>query len=120
MIYGVKMIHTHTVGKDNRRYYEELILSVNAESVDDAYEKAERYMRSAVCEYVNPNGETVKTLSMDALDCFLAYDPDGDVQELYSSFSRKSSSLPEEDYYKAITSSCNEEELWSLRNREFN
>ena len=26
MIYGVKVIHTHTVGENDQRYYEELIL----------------------------------------------------------------------------------------------
>lgn len=120
MIYGIKVIHIYSVGDDDRRYYEELILRVNAESFDDAYVKAERYMREAVCEYVNPGRETVKTLSIETVDCFLAYEPDGDVQELYSSFSTNSSGLSEEDYYKAITSVCGEKELRVLRNSEFN
>ena len=43
MEYGVKVIHTHTVGEEDVRFYEELILKVNASSFDEAYEKAERY-----------------------------------------------------------------------------
>ena len=39
MIYGVKVIHTRSVGEDGRRFYEELILRVEANSFDEAYEK---------------------------------------------------------------------------------
>lgn len=120
MIYGVKVIHTHAVGENDRRYYEELILRVDADSFDDAYEKAEQYMKGAVCEYRNPEGETVRTISIEAVDCFLAYEPEGDVQEVYSSFSCNHSPLSEEEYYKVILSSCEEEELRHLRNSEFN
>ncbi|MBQ2995648.1 MAG: DUF4288 domain-containing protein [Oscillibacter sp.] len=120
MIYGVKVIHTYSVGKDDRCFYEELILKVNADSFDEAYEKTEQYMRDCVCEYKNINGESVKTQAIEALDCFLAVDPEGDVQELYSSFSINDSSLPEEEYYRLITSPCGEKELRPLRNKEFN
>ncbi len=120
MIYGVKVIHTHTVGENDQRYYEELILRVDADSFDDAYEKAERYMKDAVCEYKNPKGETVKTLNIEAVNCFLTFEPEGDVQEMYSSFSCNNSSLTEEEYYDAISSSCGEEELRPLRNAEYN
>ena len=120
MIYGVKVIHTHTVGENDQRYYEELILRVEADSFDDAYEKAELYMKDAVCRYQNQKGETVKTLSIEAVNCFLAFEPDGDVQEMYSSFSINNSPLTEEEYYKAISSSCGEKELHPLRNAEFN
>jgi hypothetical protein len=120
MIYGVKVIHSYTVCENVRRYYEELILRVDAVSFDDAYEKAERYMKEAVCEYKNPKGETVKTLSIEAVNCFLAYEPEGDVQEVYSSFSCNHSPLSEEEYYEVISSSCEEEELRPLRNAEVN
>ncbi len=119
MIYGVKVIHTHAVGENDRRYYEELILRVEANSFDDAYRKAERYMKDTVCEYINLKGETVKTLSIEAVNCFLAYEPDGDVQEVYSSFSINRSSLTEEEYYKTITYACGEKEMRPLRNLEF-
>ena len=119
MTYGIKVIHTLTVGENDQRYYEELILKVEADSFDNAYEKAELYMKDAVCKYKNPKGDPVKTLSIEAVDGFLAYEPEGDVQEMYSSFARNHSSLPEEEYYKAISSSCTEEELRPLRNAEF-
>lgn len=120
MTYGVKVIHTKTVGENDQRYYEELILRVDADSFDDAYEKAACYMKDAACEYKNPKGDTVKTLRIEAVDCFLAYEPEGDVQEMYSSFSRNHSSLTEEEFYNAISTSCVEEELRPLRNAEFN
>mgnify|MGYP003300931921 CR=1 FL=1 len=120
MTYGVKIIHTHTIGENDQRCYEEIILLVDADSFDDAYIKAGCYMKDAASEYNNPQGQTVKTLRIEAVGCFLAYDPDGDVQEIYSSFSINNSSLTEEEYYKAISSSCGEEELRPLRNAEFN
>lgn len=120
MQYGVKVIHTHTVGADEYRIYEELILLVNADSFDEAYEKAGRYMHDSICGYVNTNGEVVKTLSIEAIDCFLACEPEADVQEIYSSFSANHTSLSEAEYYTMITDSCDEKELFSLRNKEFN
>lgn len=120
MIYGVKAIHTYIVGEETRRFYEELILRVDAESYDEAYEKAEKYMQGYVCEYTNIYGEKVKTFKIEAIDCFLAYDAEGDVQELYSSCSINSSSLLEEEYYKLIASPCGEKEMRPLRNNDFN
>ena len=77
-------------------------------------------MKDAVCEYTNIEDETVKTLHIEYVDCFLAYEPEGDVQELFSSFSVNDSSLSEEEYYRAITFTCGEKELYTLRNKEFN
>ena len=120
MIYGVKVIHTYIVGEDNHRFYEELILRVKAQSFDEAYEKAEKYMQDANCEYINIYGKMVKTLQIKAIDCFLAFDMEADVQELYSSFSANRYSLTEEEYYESIISPCTEKELRALRNKEFN
>lgn len=115
MIYGVKAIHTYAVGTEERLFYEELILKVSADSFDAAYEKAEQYLQDQVCEYKNPNGERVKTQKIEVIDCFLAFDPEGDVQEVYSSFSRNDSSLSEEEYYRLFTSPCDKETLYPLR-----
>lgn len=120
MIYGVKVIHTYMVGEDDQRFYEELILRVKAQSFDEAYEKAEKYMQDANCEYTNIYGETVKTFQIEAIDCFLAFEGEADVQELYSSFSTNRCSLTEDEYYEAIISPCTEKELRPLRNKEFN
>ena len=115
MIYGVKAIHTYAVGAEERLFYEELILKVSADSFDAAYEKAEQYLRGQVCEYKNTNGERVKTQKIEVIYCFLAFDPEGDVQEVYSSFSRNDSSLSEEEYYRLLTSPCDKETLYPLR-----
>ena len=45
MKYGVKVIFTYSVEPDNRKFYEESIYLVYAESFDDAYEKAEEYTK---------------------------------------------------------------------------
>jgi hypothetical protein len=39
MKYGVKVIFTYSVEPDNRKFYEESIYLVEAESFEDAYEK---------------------------------------------------------------------------------
>ena len=41
MKYGVKVILTYSVEPDNRKFYEESIYLVEAESFEDAYEKVE-------------------------------------------------------------------------------
>ena len=120
MLYGVKVIHTHEVGVAKKRFYEELILTVNASSFDEAYEKAERYMQDAACEYTNVYGEPVKTVSIEAVDCFLAVDPENDVQEVYSAFFVNNTPLSEEDYHEVLASSCDEKDMLPLRNIEFN
>lgn len=119
MRYGVKMIHTHTVGDEDRRFYEELILGVEAQSFDEAYEKAERYMENSICDYTNIYGQRVKTLRIEAVDCFLAFDPEEDVQELFSRFTVNNTSLPETEYYRLLREGCTEEDLRPLRNIEF-
>ena len=120
MVYGVKVIHTYEIGEDKRRFYEEVILRVKAESYEDAYRKAECYMQDYICAYTNPMDAPVKTLRMEIIDCFLTYESEGDVQEMYSSVSQNQSSLAEESYYRAITSVCDKADLIPLRNKEFN
>ncbi len=120
MTYGIKIIHTHAIGEPPRYYYEELILKVHAKSIDDAYDKAGQYMKDCLCEYTNVNGEIVRTARIEAVDCFLIYKSDDDVQEMYSRFLTNKSSLSDEEYYQVIASSCNEDELRSLRNMAMN
>ena len=120
MTYGVKVIHTHTVGENDQRYYEELILRVEADSFDDAYEKAEAFISEYDTEYINPAKEIVKTENIELLDCFEAFDAEGDVQEIYSSTTKNRSSLTEEEYYQLITDQCEADEMTDLRYEEFN
>ena len=120
MIYGVKVIHTRSVGEDGRRFYEELILRVEANSFDEAYEKADKYMLDYTCDFINVYGEKVTTHKIEAIDCFLAIEDEPDVQEVYSSFSTNRSCLSETEYYEVIASPCGVEELYPLRNSEYN
>ena len=120
MKYGVKVIYTYSVGEDCRKFYEEQILSVNAESFDDAYEKAEQYTSEYDTEHTNPKGEMVKMEKVEFVDCFLAFDEEGDVQEIYSSTTQNKTSLTDEQFYIAISNQCTNEELYDLRYEEFN
>ena len=120
MKYGVKVILTYSVEPDNRKFYEESIYLVDAETFDDAYEKAEEYTREFELEYTNPKGQKVKTEKIDFVDCFLAFDEEDGVQEIYSVTLKNKSSLSEEDFYEAITNQCDAEEMYDLRYDEFN
>lgn len=120
MKYGVKVIYTYSVGEGCRKFYEEQILSVNAESFDEAYEKVKQYTAEYDTEHTNPKGELVKTEEVELLDCFLAFDEEDDVQEIYSSTMKNKTSLSEEEFYNIIKSQCDYEEMYDLRYEEFN
>ena len=92
MKYSVKVIFTYSVEPDNRKFYEESIYLVDAETFDDAYEKAEEYTREFELEYTNPKGQKVKTEKIDFIDCFLAFDEEDGVQEIYSATLKNESS----------------------------
>ena len=120
MKYGVKVIFTYSVEPNNKKFYEESIYLVDAESFDDAYEKAEKYTSEIDLEYTNPKGKKVKTEKIDFVDCFLAFDEEDGVQEIYSTTFQNKSSLTEEDFYEAITNQCDADEMCDLRYEEFN
>ena len=120
MKYGVKVIFTYSIEPDNRKFYEETIYLVDAESFDDAYEKAEKHKKVIDLEYTNPKGQKVKTEKIDFVDCFLAFDEEDGVQEVYSATFKNKSSLTEEDFYETITNQCDADEMHDLRYEEFN
>ncbi len=120
MKYGVKVILTYSVEPDNRKFYEESIYLVDAESFEDAYEKAEEYTIGFDLEHTNPKGQKVKTEKIDFVDCFLTLDEENGVQEIYSTTFKNKSFLSDEDFYEAITNQCNTEEMYDLRYDEFN
>lgn len=117
--YGVKAIITNLVN-GSKRYYEEIIITVKAESFDEAYEKARIYIDKACFDYINPNGEKVEALGFELLDCFLAFEEEDGVCEVYSAFITNKTNLNEDEYYTAITDMCDAEETYVLRNAEFN
>jgi len=120
MKYGVKVIFTYSVEPDNKKFYEETIYLVDAGSFDDAYEKAEEYIKYFDMEHINPKGQKVKTEKIDFVDCFLVFDKEGRVQEIYSTILKNKSSLSDNDFYNAISIQCDEDELYDLRYKEFN
>jgi len=119
MKYAVKVLFTYSIAPGNQKFYEESIYLVDAESFDDAYKKAEAYTSEFDREYINIQGQTVKIEKTDFIDCFLAFNEEGGVQEVYSSTFKNNSSLSEKDFYKAITTQCDKDELSALRYREF-
>ena len=120
MKYSVKVIFTYSVESDNQKFYEDSIYLVDAESFDDAYKKAEEHTKDFDLEHINPKGQKVKTEKIDFIDCFLVFDEEDGVQEIYSTTFKNKSSLAENDFYKAITVQCDADELLDLRYEEFN
>ena len=120
MKYGVKVILTYSVEPDNRKFYEESIYLVDADSFDDAYRKAEEYAKDFDLEHTNPKGQKVKTEKIDFVDCFLAFDDEKGVQEIYSATFKNKSALQEQAFYELITIQCDKDELFDLRYKEFN
>ena len=120
MKYGVKALLTYSVENSPRLFYEEMILAVQAESSEEAFDKAEAYLRGYEVEYTNPDNQRVKTIRSEILDCFLSFDAENGVEEVYSSFTTNQSALCEDDYYALLTAQCEKEELHPLQNREFN
>ena len=114
MKYGVKVIYTYCV--ENRRFYEESILMLQANSFEEALSKAEIYAKDRECEYTNCDDKLVKLENIETLDCFLV-DEDDEVVEVYSSFSTNKTSLNDDDFYKAITDIAHSDELYVLRHK---
>ena len=83
-------------------------------------QKAEEHTKDFELEHTNPKGQKVKTEKIDFIDCFLAFDEEDGVQEIYSTTLKNKLSLSEEDFYKAITSQCDVDEMYDLRYDEFN
>ncbi len=120
MKYGVKVMFTYSVEPDERKFYEEVIYLVNADSFDEAYEKVEKYVNEFDFDHFNPKGQMVKRTKIDFLDCFLAIDEEESVQEVYSSITKNITALNDEEFYKAITNQCDADEMFDLRYQEFN
>ncbi len=114
MRYGVKVMNTYCV--EDKRFYEESILMLNASSFDDALDKAEVYMDDCEKEYENCDDKIVKLEKTEVLDCFLVYEDD-EIVEVYSSFSTNKTFLSDDDFYKAITDIADADKLYPLRHK---
>ncbi|MBE6812982.1 MAG: DUF4288 domain-containing protein [Ruminococcaceae bacterium] len=115
MLYGVKVLYTYTVGERDERFYEISIFTVQAESFDESFEKVEKYLNEVHTDsYLNTNREAVK-VSFEILDSFSICDDEDGITEVYSAHVRNTSTLPEEEYKKVLTSQCDADELVPLR-----
>ena len=55
-----KLVYKYVVhSQEPQVLYEEQILKINADSFDEAYQKAEKYIESYIDKYTNINGDNV-------------------------------------------------------------
>ncbi len=115
MKYSVKMVVRHTV-ETGEVFLEESIIMLDASSFDDAYSKAEQYVKDYEinCTYENMFGKRVRSKIVSFADCFSVYDDD-DVVEVYSSIRKCSDGLCEDTLMKFFENSCSRQEMLPLR-----
>lgn len=121
MKYSVKLIIKSTA-ETGEVSLEESILMMNADSFDDAYDKAERYVEEyGVCDpYENIFGKRVTVEVVSYADCFrVDEDEDETVTEVYSSIVRPNAELTEETIVAVHEASASEEERKPFRYAEF-
>ena len=110
-IFGVKLIFKYVVNsKMPQILYEEQILRIKAESFDNAYQKADEYVASYIAKYTNINGDSVEISLYKEVDCFLCYEEDDGIQEVYSGFLKL-----DDNALKSITTPCETDDLFILR-----
>ena len=114
-LYGIKVIYNHTVHSEPQlNFFELQILMIKANSDDEAFAKAEEYAITYCFEYINVSGDKVSTEVYSLEDCYLIYEEDNDVREVYSCITGN------KDAGKVWSNSCTSEEMKELRNIEFN
>ena len=110
-IFGVKLIFKYVVNSEMPKVlYEEQILRIKAESFDNAYQKADEYIASYIDKYTNINGDIVEISLYKEVDCFLCYEEDDGIQEVYSGFLKL-----DDNVLKSITTPCETDDLFILR-----
>ena len=114
MKYGVKVMYTYFVECEKKRFFEESVLLINANSFDDALHKAEDYAKDLEYEYVNCDNQVVKIEKIEAVDSFLVYE-DAEAVEVYSSFYSNNTSLSDKKFYRILGDTATPDELYLLR-----
>ncbi|MBQ6065217.1 MAG: DUF4288 domain-containing protein [Clostridia bacterium] len=114
MKYSVKFLFQYTV-EGGETFFEESIVMFDADSHDDALQKADRYLRdNCLTEpYSSAEGKTV-TRQARAVDCFSVIEED-DGTEVYSGFRINRTRMTETEFADLLTDSCTQEELLPLR-----
>ena len=109
--YGAKLIYKYVVdGLYPQELYEEQVLKIYAESFDEAYQKADKFVESYKDKYTNINGDNVEISLYKEVDCFKCYEDDGDIEEIYSGFLKL-----DDNALKSITTPCEADDLFILR-----
>ena len=114
MRYGVKVMYTYFIECKNKRFFEESVLLVNADSFDDALHKAEAYAKDREREYINCDNHVVKIEKIEAIDSFLVFENE-EIVEVYSSFKNNKTPLSDNKYYKILGAIADSKELYPLR-----
>lgn len=121
MKYGVRVLFTYSVTNHEKNFYEQTIYLVEAESYDEAYLKTEKYINKYEYDHLNPNNELVKRERIELIDCFCVVEEDDeDVEEIYSCIIQNTTLLNEDEFYEAIVSQCDADQMYDLRYKEFN
>ena len=115
MKYSVKMIVKHSV-ETGEVFLEESIILLDADSFDQAYAKAEKYVQENEISgsYENMYGKSVHSEVVSLADCFSVYD-DEDVIEVYPSMFKCSDGLSEDTLVALFENSCTRSEMLPLR-----
>ena len=114
MKYSVRLLLQYTVeGGDT--FFEDSVVMFEADSSEDAYDKADRYVKdNGLTEpYRNAEGRTV-TRTARAVDCFSVIEED-DGTEVYSIFRKNRTPLSDTDSSAILTDGCSAEERKPLR-----
>lgn len=113
--YGVKVVYRWRAG--DQTFYEEKILHFEAESFDQAYEKAEKFARinCIETEHKNPKGQRVWIDKFYLLDCYMTYE-----EEIYSRIFKNPFGNDEEKMLDFLNCHSSVEEMYPLRNAELN
>ena len=99
-MYHVKLLLKYTVKE--QIFYEESILQVDAGSFDEAYQKAEIYVKQTMDnKRRNMYGDTVHCTVVDYLDCFQSDDVESEFSET--------------KLVELLSNSCTREEMLPLR-----
>ena len=96
-------------------FFEDSVVMFEADSFEDAYGKADRYVKdNGLTEpYRNAGGLTV-TRTARAVDCFSVIEED-DGTEVYSTFRKNRTMLPDTEFAAILTDGCSSEDLKPLR-----
>lgn len=97
---------------NTHRTFEESIILVKAPSFEQAYEIAEKEVKWAEMDYLNPYDETVEWKFVESIDCFHLFDKKLQTgTELYSRFLRVPKDTSNKEVISHYYPEINEEEV---------